>query len=61
MEMTEQEKMTKLYYALLGSSTLFYLTKHDGRGGRRRSISPHHWPRKFFRWTSSDIYTFFFL
>jgi len=39
--------------ALLGSSTLFYLTKHDERGGRRRPISPCHWPRKFITWTTS--------
>jgi len=37
---------------LLGSSTLFYLTKHDERGSSQRPISPRHWPRKFITWTT---------
>jgi len=35
--------------ALVDSSMLLYLTKHDGRGGRRRPLS--HQPRKFITWT----------
>jgi len=43
---------------------LFYLTKHDEQGSRRRLISPCHWPRKFITCTSGGrpwTYTHFYI
>jgi len=38
-------------------AAVLYLTKHDGRGGRQRPLSPRHQSRKFVTWTPEESRT----
>jgi len=49
MRTTKQTKITNIKFdSILGSSMLLY-SKHDGRGGRRRPLSPATNPKNLSR------------